>query len=140
MSYAVTHTVHLTMLNDAAGAPDNNPPAIQFFQAARHGRSPAPPRIGHCLDDGGIRLRLARRSGFRFDLAFRRDRGGFGMATLIAASRPRIRLVLASLGLVLCAIFAGRISYGAGFAILASCGLAAALPPGPGGGSGLSQG
>jgi phosphatidate cytidylyltransferase len=57
---------------------------------------------------------------------------GLEWQLLIAASRPRIRLVLASLGLVLCAIFAGRISSGAGYAILASCGLATTCAAGPG--------
>lgn len=120
------------MLNDAARSPDNNPPASSFLK--RRGLADLLPRLVSAIALMTAALVSVWQGGLVFDLIW------FGAALavgcewqyLIGAPNPRIRVLLAGLGLVLGAYFAHKAWFGMACAILAGCGLTLALAAGPG--------
>ena len=120
------------MLNDAAGAPDKNPPAPGFFR--RRGLADLLPRAISAIVLMAAALVSVWRGGLIFDLIWLGAAVAVGCEWqhLIAAPRPRIRFLLVGLGLVLYAFFAGEAWFGTACAILAGCGIALALAAGSG--------
>ena len=120
------------MLNDAAGAPENNHPAPNFLR--RRSLADLLPRALSAIVLMAAALVSVWRGGLTFDLIWLGAAVAVGCEWqhLIAAPRLRLRFLLVGLGLVLCAFFAGKAWFGTTCAILAGCGIACALAAGPG--------
>lgn len=120
------------MPNDAACAPDKDPPAPNFFR--RRGLADLLPRLLSALVLMAAALVSVWRGGLVFDLIWlcAALAVGYEWQHLIAARHPRVRYLIVGLGLVSSALFTGNAWFGTACAILAVCGFALALAAGPG--------
>ncbi|MGH6812450.1 MAG: phosphatidate cytidylyltransferase [Methylocella sp.] len=132
MIFGAPSFVLRAMLNDAADAPDKNPPAPNF--SGRRRLADLLPRVLSAIVLMAAALVSVWLGGPVFDLIWLGAALGVGCEwqNLIAAPNPRVRLLLVALGLVVSAYFAGKAWFGAACALLGGCGLALALAAGPG--------
>ncbi len=122
----------IAMVNDAGGMPEEPPPAPDF---SRKRRLPdLLPRLLSAIVLMAAALVSVWRGGLVFDLIWLGAALAVGCEwqKLIAAPHLRIRYLLTGFGLVLAAFFIGRGWFAGACAILAGCGIAAALAAGPG--------
>jgi phosphatidate cytidylyltransferase len=122
----------IAMVNDAGGMPEETPPAPDFSKKRR--LPDLLPRLLSAIVLMAAALVSVWRGGLVFDLIWLGAALAVGCEwqKLIAAPHLISRYLLTGLGLVLAAFLIGNAWFAGAFAILAGCGIAAALAAGRG--------
>jgi phosphatidate cytidylyltransferase len=120
------------MRNDASGVPPTDPPRVDFLR--RHGLADLLPRFLSATVLMVAALLSLWLGDLVFDLIwlFAALAVGYEWQNLIAAPRPRLRSLLAALGLVLGALFSAEAWLGSACASLGAAGVVVALIAGRG--------